>query len=165
MLVAAVLTYYGLILVASRRWNWGVLEDGSSAGGPGLLSAARAILYWVLAAACTGPFLGLLGNVTRHGALPQRCVATGVAFGLLTAQGWHILLFRAGWRSVDDFGVQQLTQAVAIVLLPTLVMTFLATREGLSRLWPRTVAASVASCVCCVGLWHTADVVSGWLSG
>lgn len=165
LLVAAVLTYYGLIVVVSKRWNWGVLEDGSSAGGLGLLSAGRVTLYWVLAAACTGPFLGLLGNVTRHGTAPQRCVATGVTFGLLSAQGWHILLFRGGWRSLDDFGVQQLTQVVAIVLLSTLVMIFLARRDGLSRLWPLTVAVSVASCVCCVGLWHIAEVVRGWTSG
>jgi hypothetical protein len=65
LLVSATLVYYLLILVVSRRWSGGTLQDGSSADRYGLRSLAVMTTAWLLVSVVAGPVLGLLGQMTR----------------------------------------------------------------------------------------------------
>jgi hypothetical protein len=81
LLVSATLVYYLLILVVSRRWSGGTLQDGSSADRYGLRSLAVITTAWLLVSVVAGPVLGLLGQMTKTMPVPGAALAAGVAPG------------------------------------------------------------------------------------
>jgi hypothetical protein len=153
LMVAATLVYYLLILVVSRRWSGGSLMDG-------LRSVAVMTAAWLLVSVVAGPSLGLLGQMTRTAPVPGAALATGVACGLLSGQGWQeILMTPPGlpWaiRAPDavfahGIGTPQLIE----IIVPLAVLAWLATRRRLWQAWPILFIAMVVTATLSALFWR-----------
>lgn len=161
LLVSATLVYYLLILVVSRRWSGGTLQDGSSADRYGLRSLAVMTTAWLLVSVVAGPLFGLLGQMTKTMPVPGAALAAGVACGLLSSQGWQEitavppgqLIAAAGGpdagflRGVGDAELVE-------VLLPFAVLAWLATARGLWRAWPILLITMISTATLGALFWH-----------
>ncbi|MFF0721953.1 MULTISPECIES: hypothetical protein [unclassified Micromonospora] len=159
LLLLATVTYYGLILIAGRRWHLGQLADGSSAAASGLASVGRHTALWVVASVAAGVVLGCLGSIIRRGARLPASVAAGVALGLLAGQGLHdVLTFRA-WGALDAFFLGRLIAAGMGVSLATVGVTLLFVRSRAARSWPVFVGTSLLISTAGVLLWSQIESI------
>ncbi|WP_328372797.1 hypothetical protein [Micromonospora zamorensis] len=168
LLVLATLLYYLLVLGVSRRWSGGHLEDGTSADLLGLRSVAIMTAAWLAAAVIAGPMLGMLGYVLRVGKPPTSALAAGGLCGLLSGDGWQSLVLAPPWRllAVTDPDQAQFFrgvlagQAVKIVL-PIVVLAWLATAHRLWRAWPMLLTAAVSCGALSAALWYVVYAAAG----
>ena len=161
LLVSATLVYYLLILVVSRRWSGGTLQDGSSADRYGLRSLAVMSAAWLLVSVVAGPVFGLLGQMTRTMPVPGAAPAVGVACGLLSSQGWqeittappwHLLVASGGPGAGFFRGV--VAAELVEILLPIAVLVWLATARRLWRTWPILLIAMISTATLGALFWH-----------
>ncbi|MFI7553264.1 hypothetical protein ACIBQ2_26385 [Micromonospora sediminimaris] len=117
LLLVATTVYYGLILLVSRRWSGGTLEDGSSADAHGLLSVARAAGFWLLLSVGAGLVLGSLGYFVGNGTRHRSSAAAGLAFGMLAAEGLYQLSRDYYWPIPDDFVILSMQLATVSILI------------------------------------------------
>lgn len=159
LLLIATTVYYGLILVVSRRWSGGTLDDGSSADAHGLLSVARAAGFWLLASVGAGLVLGGLGHFVRNGPRHRSSAAAGLAFGMLAAEGLYELSHHYYWPIPNDF-VQAIVVSNAVTVVPSLVVTglLLACRGARGSWWAYLGSAVVAGGLGAT-LWSLIDIV------
>ncbi|GGM05541.1 hypothetical protein GCM10007977_003330 [Dactylosporangium sucinum] len=153
-LVVATLVYYLLVVFVSRRWSGFTLEDGSSADAYGLRSVALMTGVWLAGSLVAGPLLGLLGHAVRTGPPRWAAGAAGVACGLLSAEGWATTV---PWRVLlsDDPFVRAVAAGTAVrIVLPLVVLGWLAARHRLWAAWPVLAGAAVAGGVGGVVLWR-----------
>ncbi|MEU4242385.1 hypothetical protein [Actinoplanes sp. NPDC026619] len=157
LLVSATLVYYLLILVVSRRWSGGSLQDGSSADWYGLRSLAVMTTAWLLISVIAGPVFGLLGRLTRTMPVPAAALAAGVACGLLSGEGWQEItatppwpVEAAGGGFLRGVGAAQLAE----VLLPFAVLAWLAAVRRLWRAWPILLGAMILTATLGALFWH-----------
>lgn len=161
LLALATLVYYLLVLVVSRRWSGGYLEDGRSADLQGLRSVAIMTAVWLVGSLVAGPTLGLLGYSVRVGGAPRAALAAGVTGGLLSGEGWHALVVAPPWRMLvvsdpyqaDFFRGVVISNLVKIVL-PFAVLAWLVTAHRLWRAWPALLMATVSSSALSALLWY-----------
>ncbi len=160
LLASATVVYYLLILVISRRWSGGWQADGSSADGYGLRSVRVMTTAWLLVSAVAGPSLGLLGRMTRTARLPDAALAAGTACGLLSGQGWQeTAAAPPGGLPVTDGPDAVLVPGVIAaglveVIVPLVVLAWLATAQRLWRAWPLMLTAMVVTATLSALLWH-----------
>jgi hypothetical protein len=161
LLVSATLVYYLLILVVSRRWSGGTLQDGSSADRYGLRSLAVMTTAWLLVSVVAGSVLGLLGQMTRTSPVPGAALAAGVACGLLSSQGWQEITTAPPWHLLaaaggPDAGFFRGVAAAELVevLLPFAVLAWLATVRRLWRAWPILLMAMILTATLGALFWH-----------
>jgi hypothetical protein len=161
LLLVATTVYYGLILVVSRRWSGGTLEDGSSADAHGLLSVARAAGFWLLLSVGAGLVLGSLGYFVRSGTRHRSSAAAGLAFGMLAAEGLYQLSRDYYWPIPDDFvRVIVASNAVTVVLSLVVTVVLLVCRATRGSWWTYLGSAVVAGGLGAV-LWSLVDMVRG----
>jgi hypothetical protein len=161
LLLVATTVYYGLILTVSRRWSGGTLEDGSSADAYGLLSVARAAGFWLLLSVGAGLVLGSLGHVVRNGPRHRSAAATGLAFGMLAAEGLYQLSRHYYWPIPDDFvRAVVVSNAITVVLSLVVTVVLLACRSGRGAWWTYLGSAVLAGGLGAV-LWSLIDMVRG----
>jgi hypothetical protein len=161
LLVSATLVYYLLLLVVSRRWSGGTLQDGSSADRYGLRSLAVMTTAWLLVSVVAGPVFGLLGQMTRTMPVPRAALAAGIACGLLSSQGWQEitaappgqLIAAAGVPDAGFFRGVGATELVE-VLLPFAVLVWLATVRRLWCAWPIPLIAMISNATLGALFWH-----------
>jgi hypothetical protein len=168
LLALATLLYYVLVLLVSRRWSGGYLEDGRSADLLGLRSVAIMMAVWLIGSLVAGPPLGLLGHVVRVGGVSRAALAAGVSCGLLSGEGWHALLVAPPWRllAASDPYQAEFLRGVVIselirIVLPLAVLAWLATARRLWRAWPTLLAATVTSCALGTLLWYALGAANG----
>jgi hypothetical protein len=161
LLVSATLVYYLLILVVSRRWSGGTLQDGSSADRYGLRSLAVMTTGWLLVSVVAGPVFGLLGQMTRTMPVPGAALAAGVACGLLSGQGWQEITTTPPGQPVaavggPDAGLFSGVGAAQLVevLLPLAVLAWLATVRRLWRAWPILLVATISTATLSALFWQ-----------
>jgi hypothetical protein len=160
LLASATVVYYLLILVISRRWSGGVLVDGSSADGYGLRSVAVMTTAWLLVSMVAGPSLGLVGQLTRAARLPSAALAAGAACGLLSGQGWQEITAAPPWGPgatdgpaaafVHGIGAAHLIE----VIVPLVVLAWLATAQRLWRAWPVMLIVTAVTATLSALVWH-----------
>jgi hypothetical protein len=161
LLVTATILYYLLVLTVSRRWSGGTLEDGSSADLLGLRSVAIMTTLWLTGSLVAGPILGKLGHIVRTGTAATSALAAGAVCGLLSGEGWHALMLAPPWQVLtmpdpahaDFFRGVVIGQLITIVL-PIVVLAWLATTHRLWRTTPTLLTAAVASSALSAALWH-----------
>ncbi|MCO8274187.1 DUF6518 family protein [Actinoplanes sp. TRM 88003] len=162
LLVLATAVYYLLILVVSRRWSGGYSSDIGWADLPGLRSVGVMTSLWMVGSLVAGPILGLLGHAVRASAARPAAAGLGVACGLLSAEGWHAFVRTPPWRllTVDDpfFGGAVVADMVRVVL-PLLVLAWVATELRLWRPWPTLLTATAAATAAGAALWEAVDLV------
>ncbi|KXK63685.1 hypothetical protein AWW66_01605 [Micromonospora rosaria] len=161
LLVLATLLYYLLVLVVSRRWSGGYLEDGTSADLLGLRSVAVMTAAWLAGAVVAGPILGMLGHVVRVGTTSLAAGAAGGLCGLLSGEGWQALVLAPPWQllAVTDPHHAQFVRGVLAgqvvkIGLPIVVLAWLATTRRLWRAWPMLLIAAVSCGALSAVLWH-----------
>ncbi|GIJ23560.1 hypothetical protein Vlu01_41840 [Micromonospora lutea] len=169
LLVTATLFYYLLVLAVSRRWSGGTLEDGSSADLLGLRSVAVMTALWLTGSLVAGPILGKLGHAVRTGAVEPAgsgdkattsALAAGAGCGLLSGEGWHSVILTPPWQvAVVDAGHAEFLRGVLIgqlimIVLPIVVLAWLATAHRLWRTMPVLLAAAASSGALSAVLWH-----------
>jgi hypothetical protein len=161
LLVSATLVYYLLILVVSRRWSGGTLQDGSSADRYGLRSLAVMTTAWLLVSVVAGPVLGLLGQMTRTMPASGAALAVGVACGILSGQGWQEITAVPPWPLLAEAGgpdagfLRGVGAAELIeVLIPLAVLAWLATIRRLWRAWPILLIATILTATLGALFWH-----------
>lgn len=159
LLLVATLVYYGLILVVSRRWSGGFLEDGSSADLHGLMSVARATGFWLLVSVGAGLMLGRLGHVVRNGPRQRSSIAAGVAFGMLAAEGLHELSHDYLWPIPDDFVRVIVVSYAATVLLSLVVTVVLLACRAASGSWRTYLGSAVLTSGLGAVLWSLIDMI------
>ncbi|GAB4057272.1 DUF6518 family protein [Catellatospora paridis] len=161
LLLVATTVYYGLILVVSRRWSGGTLDDGSSADALGLQSIARAAGFWSLLSVGAGLMFGSLGHLVRNGPRQRSSAAAGLAFGMLAAEGLYQLSHDYYWPVTDDFvRAIVVSNAVTVVLSLVVTVVLLASRRGRGSWWAYLGSAVVAGGSGAV-LWSLVDAVRG----
>lgn len=156
LLVSATLVYYLLILVVSRRWSGGSLQDGSSADWYGLRSLAVMTTAWLVISLVAGPVLGLLGHLVKAMPVPGAALAAGVACGLLSGQGWQEVTAGPPWHVLAGGGFFGGVGAAELieVLLPFAVLAWLATVRRLWRAWPLLLIAMISTATLGALFWH-----------
>jgi hypothetical protein len=167
LLVLATLLYYVLVLVVSRRWSGGTLEDGTSADMYGLRLVAVMTTVWLIGSLVAGPVLGLLGHAVRAGELPRAALAAGIAYGLLAGEGWHAMVAAPLWQLLAapdpqqaDFVRGMLVSQLVKIVLPLAVLAGLATAHRLWRAWPVLLTAAVSSAALTALLWYVLTAVA-----
>lgn len=152
LLALATLVYYLLVLLVSRRWSGGYLEDGTSADLQGLGSIAIMTAVWLIGSLVAGPMLGLLGWLVRVGGVPRAALAAGVTAGLLSGEGWHAIVVARPWHllaTADPYQAEFLrgvaTSSLVRIVLPFAVLAWLATAHRLWRAWPTLLVATITS--------------------
>lgn len=169
LLASAILVYYFLILVISRRWSGGSLVDGSSADWYGLRSLGVMTTAWLLVSMVAGPSLGLLGQLARTARLPHAALAAGAACGLLSGEGWLRIAAAPPWRlwAVDGpeaaFARGLLATEVVEVLVPLAMLAWLASVRRLWHAWPLVLLAMAVTATLSAGLWHLLRVAANQL--
>jgi hypothetical protein len=161
LLIVATLVYYGLILVVSRRWSGGTLDDGSSADAYGLMSVARAAGFWLLISVGAGLVLGGLGHLVRSGPRQRSSAAAGIAFGMLAAEGLS-QLSHDYYGPIPDGFVQAIVMSNAVTVVLSLVVTvaLLAFRGSGRSWWIYLGSAALAGGLGAV-LWGFIDMARG----
>ncbi|MEU8076610.1 hypothetical protein AB0B31_14285 [Catellatospora citrea] len=161
LLLVATTVYYGLILVVSRRWSGATLDDGSSADVHGLLSIARAAGFWLLLSVGAGLMFGSLGHFIRNGPRHLSSAASGLAFGMLAAEGLYQLSHDYYWPVTNDF-VRAIVVSNAVTVMLSLVVTVAlsASRRARGSWWTYLGSAVVAGGLGAV-LWSLVDAVRG----
>ena len=161
LLVVATLVYYLLVLTVSRRWSRGVLEDGNPIDLRGLRSVAVMTAVWLIGSMVVGPGLGLLGHVVRVGGVSRAALVTGVTCGLLSGDGWRAMGEARPWRLlvVSEPSQVAFLQGVVVsnlikIILPVVVLAWLATTQRFWRVWPVLFPATVFSGVLSALLWY-----------
>lgn len=156
LLTTATLLYYLLVLLVSRRWSGGEIVDpvtgvSTSADAYGLRSIAITTVLWLVGSVIAGPLLALTGLTVRSDSAARASFASGVACGLLSAEGWHTLWRTPLWR-LDfsdpyrgEFAVGVAAAEVVRIVLPLVVLMWLAIAHRLGRAWPTLIAATVTS--------------------
>ncbi|GAA1656792.1 DUF6518 family protein [Catellatospora bangladeshensis] len=161
LLLVATTLYYGLILVVSRRWSGGTLEDGSSADLYGLMSVARAAGFWLLISVAAGLVLGSLGHLVRSGPRRRSSAAAGLAFGMLAAEGLNQLSHGYYWPIPDSF-VQVIVISNAVTVSLSLVVTvLLLVFRGPSRSWWLYLGSAAVAGGLGAVLWSFIDMARG----
>lgn len=180
LLVLATLVYYLLVLLVSRRWSGGTLEDGRSADLMGLRSVALMTAVWLAGSLVAGPLLGLLGQAVRSErtapARPERtapaaparsertapallaALAAGGACGALAGEGWWFATVVPPWRLLaagDDFFRGVAAGEALRLVLPVVVLLWLAARHRLWPAWPALLGAFVAAGGAGALCWYT----------
>lgn len=168
VLVLATSVYYALVVFVSRRWSGGYLEDGRSADAQGLRSVAAFAAAWLFASVTGGPVLGMLGFWVRSASSRRAALAAGAACGLLSGEGWDmVLMVSPPWQllaATDEFHASfvrgiMISEAI-MVLLPLAVLAWLATAHRLWRPWPVLVTSAIASATVSVLLWQALAAVT-----
>ncbi|WP_203786705.1 hypothetical protein [Paractinoplanes rishiriensis] len=161
LLVSATLVYYLLILVVSRRWSGGTLQDGTSGDMYGLRSLAIMTTAWLVVSMVAGPVLGLLGQLSKTRPAPGAALAAGVACGLLSSEGWQGITTAPPWRLLaaavsSDAGYVRGFAAAALAefLVPFAVLAWLATAHRLWRAWPIMIIAMILTAASGALFWH-----------
>ncbi|WP_208021050.1 hypothetical protein, partial [Verrucosispora sioxanthis] len=161
LLVLATLLYYLLVLVVSRRWSGGTLEDGTSADLLGLRSVAMMTALWLTGSLVGGPVLGLLGHIVRVGNVSTSALAAGSVCGLLSGEGWQAVMLAPPWQllTVSDPYQAEFFRGVVVgelvkIVLPIVVLAWLGTAHRLWRVWPTLLTAAIASGALSAALWY-----------
>ncbi|MGX6606442.1 hypothetical protein ACWKSP_30590 [Micromonosporaceae bacterium Da 78-11] len=164
LLVLATLVYYGLVLLVSRRWSGGSLQDGTSADLQGLRSVAVMTTVWLVGSAIAGPVLGLLGRIVTTGGISTSAAAVGAICGLLSGQGWQTAFLAPPWIMPPSFDLHlsgfwpMSAGNLAQIVLPIAVLIWLATAHRLGRAWPVLLATAAAGTALCAALWAAFDI-------
>ncbi|MEU2665541.1 hypothetical protein [Micromonospora sp. NPDC007220] len=161
LLVLATLLYYLLVLVVSRRWSGGTLEDGTSADLLGLRSVAIMTALWLAGSLIAGPILGKLGHIVRVGKASTSALAAGAVCGLLSGEGWQAVMLAPPWQllTVSDPYQAEFFRGVVIgelikIVLPIVVLAGLAKAHRLWRTWHVLLTAAVPSGALSAALWY-----------
>ncbi|RZU72521.1 hypothetical protein EV384_0890 [Micromonospora kangleipakensis] len=161
LLVLATLLYYLLVLMVSRRWSGGTLEDGTSADLLGLRSVAIMTALWLTGSLVAGPMLGLLGHIVRVGKASTSTLAAGAICGLLSGEGWQAVMQAPPWQllTVADPYQAEFFRGVVVgelvkIVLPIVVLAWLATAHRLWRAWPMLLTAAISSGALSAALWY-----------
>ncbi|WP_433532602.1 hypothetical protein ACQPYA_11545 [Micromonospora sp. CA-263727] len=157
----ATLLYYLLVLMVGRRWSGGTLDDGTSADLLGLRSVAIMTALWLTGSLVAGPVLGLLGHIVRVGRASTSALAAGALCGLLAGEGWQALVLAPPWQllTVTDPHHAEFFRGVVVgqlvkIVLPIVVLAWLATAHRLWRSWPMLFTAAISSGALSAALWH-----------
>lgn len=160
LLVVATLLYYLLVLIVSRRWSGGSLDDGTSADLLGLRSVAIMTALWLAGSLVAGTILGKLGHIVRVGEAQISALAAGAVCGLLSGEGWQAVMLAPPWRllTVPDPHQAEFFRGVVIgelikIVLPIVVLAWLATTHRLWRMWPILLTAAISSAALSAALW------------
>ncbi|MBV1850800.1 hypothetical protein [Catellatospora tritici] len=158
-LALATVSYYLLVLLVSRRWAGGMLEDGSSADLYGIMSIGRATVVWLAVAAVVGPVMGWLGHLVAGGSRRTGALAAGVAFGALAAESAHLLWTYPMWLTVGrEYQVQYAIAALGLCLAVLTTVVLLRRRPG-GVAWPLFLVCAVVTLVGAVLAWQ---VLEAW---
>ncbi|WP_092543742.1 hypothetical protein [Actinoplanes derwentensis] len=153
--VTATVTYFLMIVLVTGRWS------GDVAG-----TAA----VWLAVSVAAGFALGILGNTVRHDTGRRAAVAAGIACGLLACPAVHALLIEPPAelmglvvRGADEF-YRSFHPAAAIgLVVPVLVLVWLATRYHLGSHRRELLLSAGLTAVGGAVLWLLADVVR-WIA-
>ncbi|MFE9657952.1 hypothetical protein [Micromonospora sp. NPDC006431] len=161
LLVLATLLYYLLVLIISRRWSGGTLEDGTSADLLGLRSVAIMTALWLTGSLVGGTILGKLGHIVRVGKASTSALAAGAVCGLLSGEGWQAVMLAPPWQllTVPDPHQAEFFRGVAIgelikIVLPIVVLAWVAAVHRLWRTWPMLLTAAISSGALSAALWY-----------
>ncbi|TYB39784.1 hypothetical protein FXF50_05285 [Micromonospora sp. AP08] len=161
LLVFATLLYYLLVLMVSRRWSGGTLEDGTPADLLGLRSVAIMTALWLTGSLVAGTILGRLGHIVRVGKASTSALAAGAVCGLLSGEGWQAVMLAPPWQllTVPDPHQAEFFRGVVIaelikIVLPIVVLAWLATAHRLWRVWPMLLTAAISSGALSATLWY-----------
>jgi len=157
-LLIATVIYYFMILVISQRWRGGYFQDGSSADVSGLLSVGRAAAFWAIASLCAGPLLGFIGWKARAGSDRESALIIGAAFGLLSANGFHTLIFQTPGIRLGEVGVHFLLSRLLTIILSAIATLYLLRRRRISPATGTFVISAVLSVFAGLLLWRLAEL-------
>ncbi|GAA1655480.1 hypothetical protein [Actinoplanes couchii] len=170
LLATATVTYYLMIVLISRRWSGGTLQDGSSADRYGLTHIAVMTGVWLAGSLAAGALLGILAHTVRHRCGPPAAMAAGAACGLLASEsGYHLLrnppaelmeLFQSGAR--EFYGPLWPTDMIGLIV-PMLILAWLATRHRLWPHWPALLLTAAATTVAAALLWLTTALIAHYV--
>ncbi len=164
VLGTATLIYYLLVLLVSRRWSGAQMIDPATglsvpADAYGLRSIAITAGLWLVGSAVAGPLMALLGQTVRSQATDRAALAAGVGCGLLSGEGWHSAWAIQVWQ-LDlnppygaEFARGLLASVVIRLVLPVVVLVWLATAHRLKRAWLTLLVATVLSAAASALLW------------
>jgi hypothetical protein len=157
-LLGATVIYYLLILVFSQRWRGGYLDDGSSTYAAGLLSIGRAAGFWMIASSLAGPAIGILGWRLKTGGNRESAILAGITFGLLSAQGLHIIFFFRAWTLLDTFGTGLLLSALLTVTISALTTLYIVTSRKLASQIGIVLTSAGLSALLGLSLWRLVEI-------
>lgn len=167
LLASATLLYYLLVLLVSRRWSGGTLQDGTSADLQGLRSVAVMTSLWLAGSLVGGTILGKLGHTVRAGNASAAALAAGAVCGLLSGEGWHAVMLAPPWQllTVPDPHQATFFRGVVIgelikIVLPIVVLAWLAAAHRLWRAWPMLLTAAISSGALSAALWYLLSAVA-----
>jgi hypothetical protein len=82
----------------------------------GLASVAKATIFWLIASACVGSALGLLGFVVRYRTAAESAMAAGVVAAALSSGGARMVIGGYWNRVIDHSWIAPAVSMLTIVL-------------------------------------------------
>jgi hypothetical protein len=163
VLVSAAITYYGLILFVSQRWQLGVeeLQNGSSLLPMGLGSVARAAGFWLSGAIIGGVLIGWLAHTIQIGVQKQISIGIGLTLGILLAEASYAVIFAAFiWvKPLDGSAWRHLISALLQFFLAAVALSIVIRRRERPISWPALLLALSVSMPLGAIVWSQVDLV------
>lgn len=161
-LVVATALYYLLVVLVSRRWSGGYLQDGSSADLLGLRSVALATAAWLAGSVLAGPLLGALGHAVRTAPTWPAALAAGTTCGLLSGEAWHLATSTPPWLPsgvANPFSHGVAPAELVGMVLPIAVLIGLTVVHRLARAWPALLASFVCATAAATLAWRLTETI------